>query len=50
MTVKIIKGDMVASYLNNELDAYAHQCNCFKRFGRGIAPLIGKACPEAKRS
>ena len=49
MTVKIIKGDMVASYKNNELDAYAHQCNCFCRMGRGIAPLLAKANPDVRK-
>jgi O-acetyl-ADP-ribose deacetylase (regulator of RNase III) len=43
MTVKIIKGDMVVSYKNNELDAYAHQANCFCTMKRGIAPLLVKA-------
>jgi len=48
MTIKIIKGDMVESYKNNELDAYAHQCNCFCRMGRGIAPILAKANPEIR--
>ena len=46
--IKIIKGDMVESYKNNELDAYAHQCNCFCRMGRGIAPLLAKANPAVR--
>ena len=49
MTVKIIKGDMVASYKNNELDAYAHQCNCFCTMKRGIAPLLAKANPDVRK-
>jgi len=49
MSVKIIKGDMVESYKNNELDAYAHQCNCFCRMGRGIAPLLAKVNPEVRK-
>ena len=48
MTVKIIKGDLVLSYKNNELDAYAHQCNCFCRMGRGIAPLLAKVNPVVR--
>ena len=44
--IKIVKGDMIESMLNNELDAYAHQANCFCRMGRGIAPLLVKANPE----
>lgn len=46
MSIKIIEGDLVKSYLNNELDAYAHQCNCFCTMKRGIAPLLVKANPE----
>lgn len=49
MPVEIIKGDMVLSYKNNELDAYAHQCNCFCRMGRGIAPLLAKANPDVRK-
>lgn len=49
MSVEIIKGDMVLSYKNNELDAYAHQCNCFCRMGRGIAPLLAKANPKVRK-
>ena len=49
MTVKIIKSDMVASYKNNELDAYAHQCNCFCTMKRGIAPLLAKANPDVRK-
>ncbi len=49
MSVKIIKGDMVESYKNNELDAYAHQANCFCRMERGIAPLLAKANPNVRK-
>ena len=49
MTIKTIKGDLVKSYLANELDAYAHQCNCFCRMGRGIAPLLASANPEVRK-
>lgn len=41
--INIIKGDMVQHLCSNEhLDAYAHQCNCFSRMGRGIAPQLAK--------
>jgi len=46
MSVKIINGDMVLSYKNNELDAYAQQCNCFCRQARGLAPLLVNANPD----
>lgn len=42
--VRIIKGDMVKHLQSEEyLDVYAHQCNCFCRMGRGIAPQLAKA-------
>jgi len=50
MPVEIIKGDMVLSYKNKELDAYAHQCNCFCTMKRGIAVLLSKVNPEVRRS
>lgn len=40
------KGDLVKACLNGEVDAAAHQCNCFCRMGRGIAPQFKKAYPE----
>ncbi|QQO38389.1 hypothetical protein VPG01_031 [Vibrio phage VPG01] len=42
--IKVIKGDMIEHLKSkNRFDAYAHQCNCFCRMGRGIAPLLAKA-------
>jgi len=49
MPIEIIKGDMVLSYKNNELDAYAHQCNCFCTMSKGIAPLLAKVNSEVRR-
>lgn len=46
MGIKIVKGDMVKSMINGELQAYAHQANCFCTMGRGIAPLLVEANPE----
>lgn len=46
--IKIVKGDMIKSMLNKELDAYGQQCNCFCRMGAGIAPLLAKANPEVR--
>ena len=48
MTIKYKVGDMVESYKLGELDAYAHQCNCFCRMGRGIAPLLAKVNPDVR--
>lgn len=50
MSVKIVYGDMVESFKNKELDAYAHQANCFCRMGRGIAPLLAKAEPKVREA
>lgn len=30
------KGDLVKACLNGEVDAAAHQCNCFCRTGEGL--------------
>lgn len=46
MTITYVKGDMVVHLASKEhLDAYAHQCNCFCRMGRGIAPLLARVVP-----
>lgn len=45
---KTEKRCMIESLNKNELMAYAQQCNCFCRMGRGIAPLIAKARPDAR--
>lgn len=45
MTIKYKVGDMVESYRLGILDAYAQQCNCFCRQGKGIAPLLCKVNP-----
>lgn len=50
MSIVTIKGDMVAHLKSKDhLDAYAHQCNCFCRMGRGIAPLLAKAVPGVRK-
>ncbi|QDF14564.1 hypothetical protein BRIZO_167 [Vibrio phage Brizo] len=44
--IKVVHGDMVKHLQSKDhLDAYAHQCNCFCRMGRGIAPLLARAVP-----
>lgn len=46
MSIKVIRGDMVAHLTSEKhFDAYAHQCNCFSRMGRGIAPQLAKVVP-----
>ncbi|BBL19207.1 hypothetical protein KIT04_038 [Vibrio phage KIT04] len=49
--IKVVKGDMVKHLQSKDrLDAYAHQCNCFCRMGRGIAPLLAKAVPGLRKA
>lgn len=49
--IKVIKGDMVAHLKSEDrLDAYAHQCNCFCRMGRGIAPQLARAVPGLRNA
>lgn len=48
--LKYRKGDLIQAAKNNEVNVIAHQCNCFCNMGRGIAPLIAKAFPEAERA
>ncbi|AUG85158.1 hypothetical protein FDJ19_gp140 [Vibrio phage Ceto] len=49
--IKVVKGDMVKHLQSKDhLDAYAHQCNCFCRMGRGIAPLLAKAVPGLRQA
>lgn len=44
--ITVVHGDMIKHLQSKDhLDAYAHQCNCFCRMGRGIAPLLAKAAP-----
>ena len=48
--IKEVYGDLVESFKNGELDAYAHQANSFCRMGRGIAPLLAKAEPKVREA
>lgn len=45
--MKYKRGDLIKAALSGEVNVIAHQCNCFNNMGRGIAPLIKKAFPEA---
>lgn len=44
---KIIKGDLIELAKNGEFDLIIHGCNCFCTMGKGIAPQIKAAFPEA---
>lgn len=50
MSLKIIKGDLIALAKTGEFDVITHGCNCFCAMGAGIAPLMAKAfgCDEFK--
>lgn len=45
--IKYKKGCLIKGALEGEITAVAHQCNCFCNMGRGIAPQIKRAFPEA---
>lgn len=45
--MKYVTGDLIKAAQNGDVDVIAHQCNCFCNMGKGIAPLIKKAFPEA---
>lgn len=49
MIIDVVKGDMVKHAKSEKhFDAYAHQCNCYCRMGRGIAPQLAKAFSEVR--
>ena len=49
--IKYVHGDLVKNVKsNNRLSAYAHQCNCFCRMGRGIAPQLARLVPELRQA
>ncbi|AJF40797.1 phosphatase [Vibrio phage phi 3] len=49
--MKTVYKDMVLHLQSAEhLDAYAHQCNCFARMGRGIAPLLAAVVPGLREA
>jgi len=46
-TLTYKKGCLIEAAKAGEVDIIAHQANCFNTMKSGIAPLIGKYCPEA---
>jgi O-acetyl-ADP-ribose deacetylase (regulator of RNase III) len=48
--MKEIKGDLITLAKEGNFDLIGHGCNCFCRMGRGIAPQIKEAFPEAWRA
>lgn len=48
--LKYKKGDLISAAKAGEVNVIAHQCNCFNNMGRGIAPQIAKAFPEAEQA
>jgi O-acetyl-ADP-ribose deacetylase (regulator of RNase III) len=45
--LKYKKGCLITAAQSGEVNVIAHQCNCQNNMGRGIAPLIKRAFPEA---
>lgn len=50
MTLKTIKGDLIALAKAGEFDAIFHGCNCFHTMGSGIAKQIKEHFPGAYRA
>lgn len=47
--MEVINGCLVGHAKSDyRFDAYMHQCNCFCRMGRGIAPQLASAFPEVR--
>lgn len=42
-----IKGNLVSLSLQNQFDIIIHGCNCFHKFGKGIAKSIREVYPKA---
>lgn len=47
--IKYKRGDLVKAALSGEVDVLVHQCNCFNNMGKGIAPQIARAFPDAAK-
>jgi O-acetyl-ADP-ribose deacetylase (regulator of RNase III) len=45
--MRVIKGDLLKLALEGRFDVIVHQCNCFHKFGAGIALQILKKFPLA---
>ena len=45
--MKILKGDLITYALGGRFNCIVHGCNCFNKFGKGIALSIRKIFPEA---
>jgi O-acetyl-ADP-ribose deacetylase (regulator of RNase III) len=43
--MKVIKGDLIEMALDGEFDVIIHGCNCFGKFGAGIAKQIAAEWP-----
>lgn len=47
MIISEVKGNLIDSFLNNELDILVHGCNCFNTMGAGIAREVKERIPKA---
>lgn len=50
MIENYIKGDLIQSFLNGDLEAIGHGCNCCNIMGNGVALTIKKTFPGAFKS
>lgn len=48
MKLSYVVGDLITAAKDGKIDVIAHQCNCFCKMKRGIAPLIAKMMPEVR--
>ena len=48
--MKEINGDLIGLAEEGHFDMIGHGCNCFCTMGRGIAPQIAAAFPDAKKA
>ena len=47
MIIETIKKDIFQPVLDSEFDLFAHGCNCFHSFGKGIALSVKDTFPKA---
>ena len=45
--MKVVKGDLIEMFKNEEFELIIHGCNCFNTMGAGFAGQIANSFPEA---
>lgn len=46
--LKIIQGNLVDMFMDNQFDVIIHQCNCFNTMGAGIAKVLASRFPTVR--